>query len=147
MRYDWMAWLHDRDAPVLLLSLMQAVDKPRQNRIYVHADLIRLYPLPSCMDVKGHNSPPWTVSHLYTGAETQSVYFRTSVKDALTRFAVEAPDTTLGDAPPPGRGLAGKRRPRAEGERLDSHCFLPGPGIVAPENQHRQAATRGGERC
>jgi hypothetical protein len=28
MRHDWMAWLHERDAPVLLLRLMQAVEAP-----------------------------------------------------------------------------------------------------------------------
>jgi hypothetical protein len=28
MRHDWIAWLHERDAHVLLLSLMQAVEAP-----------------------------------------------------------------------------------------------------------------------
>ena len=28
MRHDWIAWLHERDAQVLLLSLMQAVEAP-----------------------------------------------------------------------------------------------------------------------
>jgi hypothetical protein len=28
MRHDWIAWLHERDAQVLLLNLMQAVEAP-----------------------------------------------------------------------------------------------------------------------
>ena len=28
MRHDWIAWLHERDAQVLLLSLVQAVEAP-----------------------------------------------------------------------------------------------------------------------
>lgn len=35
--------------------------KPRQNMVYVYADLIRLYRPPSYLEVRGHNSPFWTV--------------------------------------------------------------------------------------